>query len=91
MVAEDAGKEGSVVVDAVRRLPKGEGYDAAKDEYANLVERGIIDPVKVTRTAVENSASIAAMVLTTESLVTDIPEEAGGGMPAAPPMGGMDY
>ena len=91
MIAENAGKEGSVVVDAVRRLPKGEGYDAAKDEYANLVERGIIDPVKVTRTAVENSASIAAMVLTTESLVTDIPEEAGGGMPAAPPMGGMDY
>jgi len=91
MIAENAGKEGSVVVDAVRRLPKGEGYDAAKDEYANLVERGIIDPVKVTRTAVENSASIAAMVLTTESLVTDIPEEAGAGMPAAPPMGGMDY
>ena len=91
MIAENAGKEGSVVVDAVRRLPKGEGYDASKDEYANLVERGIIDPVKVTRTAVENSASIAAMVLTTESLVTDIPEEGGAAMPAAPPMGGMDY
>jgi chaperonin GroEL len=91
MIAENAGKEGSVVVDAVRRLPNGEGYDASRDEYANLVERGIIDPIKVTRTAVENSASIAAMVLTTESLVTDVPEEAGAAMPAAPPMGGMDY
>ena len=90
MIAENAGKEGSVVIDAVRRLPKGEGYDAAKDEFVNLMERGIIDPVKVTRTAVQNSASIGAMVLTTESLVTDIPEEASA-MPAAPPMGGMDY
>ncbi len=89
MIAENAGKEGSVIVDAVRRLPNGEGYDAARDEFANLVERGIIDPVKVTRTAVENSASIAAMVLTTESLVTDVPEQ--NPAPAAPPMGGMDY
>ena len=90
MIAENAGKEGSVIVDHVRRLPRGEGYDAARDDFANLIERGIIDPVKVTRTAVENAASIAAMVLTTESLVTDIPEAmpAGGGMP---PMGGMDY
>jgi chaperonin GroEL len=75
MIAENAGKEGSVVVDAVRRLKPGEGYDGATDTYGNLVDKGIIDPVKVTRTAVENSASIAAMVLTTESLVTDIPEE----------------
>ena len=89
MIAENAGKEGSVIVDAVGRMPKGEGYDAARDEFANLVDRGIIDPVKVTRTAVENSASIAAMVLTTESLVTDVPEETPAA--AAPPMGGMDY
>ena len=75
MIAENAGKEGSVIVDAVRRLEKGEGYDGGRDEYGNMVERGIIDPVKVTRTALENAASIAAMVLTTESLVTDIPEE----------------
>ena len=74
-IAENAGKEGSVVVDAVRRLEPGEGYDGATDTYGNLVEKGIIDPVKVTRTAVENSASIAAMVLTTETLVTDVPEE----------------
>jgi chaperonin GroEL len=92
MIAQNAGKEGSVVVDAVRRLPDGEGYDGATDTYGNLVERGIIDPVKVTRTAVENSASIAAMVLTTEALVTDIPEDnpsMAAGMPGgAPP---MDY
>ena len=92
MIAQNAGKEGSVVVDAVRRLKDGEGYDGATDTYGNLVERGIIDPVKVTRTAVENSASIAAMVLTTEALVTDIPEDnpsMGAGMPGgAPP---MDY
>ena len=93
MIAQNAGKEGSVVVDAVRRLPDGEGYDGATDTYGNLVERGIIDPVKVTRTAVENSASIAAMVLTTEALVTDIPEDnpsmGAAGMPGgAPP---MDY
>lgn len=93
MIAQNAGKEGSVVVDAVRRLKDGEGYDGATDTYGNLVERGIIDPVKVTRTAVENSASIAAMVLTTEALVTDIPEDnpsmGAAGMPGgAPP---MDY
>ena len=87
MIAENAGKEGSVIVDAVRRLEKGEGYDGGRDEYGNMVERGIIDPVKVTRTALENAASIAAMVLTTESLVTDIPEET----PAMPPQPPMDY
>ena len=87
MIAENAGKEGSVIVDAVRRLEKGEGYDGGRDEYGNMVERGIIDPVKVTRTALENAASIAAMVLTTESLVTDIPEE----NPAMPPQPPMDY
>ena len=64
-----------MVVDAVRRLEPGEGYDGATDTYGNLVEKGIIDTVKVNRTAVENSASIAAMVLTTETLVTDVPEE----------------
>ena len=87
MIAENAGKEGSVIVDAVRRLGPGEGYDGNQDEYGNMVERGIIDPVKVTRTALENAASIAAMVLTTESLVTDIPED-NPMMAAQPP---MDY
>ncbi len=87
MIAENAGKEGSVIVDAVRRLGPGEGYDGNMDEFGNMVERGIIDPVKVTRTALENAASIAAMVLTTESLVTDIPED-NPMMAAQPP---MDY
>jgi len=86
LIAENGGKEGSVTVDTVRRLPKGEGYDGDKEEYGNLVERGIIDPLKVTRTALENASSIAAMVLTTESLVTDVPEANAGAMPAPPPM-----
>jgi len=87
MIATNAGKEGSVVVDAVLHLPKGQGYDALNDEYGNLVEKGIIDPAKVVRAEVENSASIAAMLLTTESLVTDIPQKEGQ-MSAPPP---MDY
>ena len=79
-IAINAGKEGSVVVAEVRRR-QGEtkdqnlGYDAARDEYVNLVDRGIIDPAKVTRAALENAASIGAMVLTTNALVTDKPEE----------------
>ncbi len=69
----------------VKGLPKNEGYDAARDEWTNLVERGIIDPAKVTRSALENAVSIAAMVLTTNCLVTDIPEPKGNGAAAAPP------
>ncbi|MGQ9573454.1 MAG: chaperonin GroEL [Dehalococcoidia bacterium] len=75
IIAENAGQEGSVVVDAVRKSEDANwGYDAAEDEFCNLFERGIIDPVKVTRSGLENAASIAALVLTTESLVTEIPE-----------------
>ncbi|MBI4497248.1 MAG: chaperonin GroEL, partial [Chloroflexi bacterium] len=74
-IAINAGREGSVIVDAVRRLPAGQGYDAARDEYGDMLGKGIIDPAKVTRAALENAASIAAMVLTTETLVTDIPEK----------------
>jgi len=84
-IAINAGKEGSVVVDAVRRLPVGQGYDAARDEYVNMLERGIIDPAKVTRAALENAASISALVLTTETLVTDIPEV------VAPPVQGHGH
>ncbi|HEY49240.1 MAG TPA: chaperonin GroEL [Dehalococcoidia bacterium] len=87
-IAANAGKEGSVAVDYVKKAKKGIGYDAEKDEYGNMVERGIIDPAKVTRAGLENAASIAAMVLTTESLVTDIPEKEK--MPAMPPGGGME-
>jgi chaperonin GroEL len=82
-IAANAGAEGSVVVEKVRGLPKGQGFDAAAGEYADMVQRGIIDPTKVTRSAVQNAASIAALLLTTEALVTDIPEKKGS---AAPPM-----
>jgi chaperonin GroEL len=74
LIAENAGQEGLVVVGNVRKLPADEGYDALRDEYGNMFDKGIVDPAKVTRSALENAASIAALVLTTESLVTDIPE-----------------
>jgi len=88
IIAENAGQEGSVVVDAIERSDnRNFGYDAATEEYGDMFERGIIDPAKVTRSALENAASIAAMVLTTESLVTDIPEPPAQA-PSPPP---MDY
>ncbi|MGE0702216.1 MAG: chaperonin GroEL [Hyphomicrobiaceae bacterium] len=74
-IAINAGKDGSVIVAEVKKLAKGLGYDAAKDEMGvNMVDRGIIDPAKVTRSAVENAVSIAALVLTTNCLITDLPE-----------------
>jgi len=92
-IATNAGKDGSVIVDKVKNSPKGVGYDADTDDFVNMAERGIIDPTKVVRTGLENAASIAVMVLVTESLVSDIPEKekaAGGGMPAGMDgMGGM--
>jgi chaperonin GroEL len=90
-ISENAGKDGSVIVDTVRRAedPKT-GYNVITDEYVDMIEAGVIDPAKVTRGALENAASIAAMILTTEALITDVPEEAGAA-PAMPPggMGGM--
>ena len=86
-IAENAGQEGSVVVDMVKKLDPSNGYDAAHDDYGNMVEKGIIDPLKVTRAGLENAVSVAAMVLTTESLVTEIPDKSPP-MPPAPP---MDY
>jgi chaperonin GroEL len=74
-IAINAGKDGSVVVEEVKKLGKGQGYDAQKDEYGDMVAKGIIDPAKVTRSAVENAVSIAAMVLTTNCLVTEKPEQ----------------
>ncbi|MFC1994474.1 chaperonin GroEL [Chloroflexota bacterium] len=88
-IAINAGKEGSVIVDAVKKSPAGSGYDAGKDKYGNMLEKGIIDPLKVTKAALQNAASIANMILTTESLVTDIPEKAAN-MPSMPPGGGME-
>jgi len=81
-IAINAGKEGAVIVDAVKKSPDGFGYDAEADQFGDMVKAGIIDPTKVVRSALENAASIAAMVLVTESLVTDIPEkEKTTGMP----------
>ena len=83
-IAENAGQEGSVVVDKVKRSKKGVGYDALKGDYGDMVAKGIIDPLKVTRTGLENASSIANMILTTESLVTDIPEKEKAPMPPMP-------
>ena len=90
-IAANAGVEGSVIVEKIRA--KGEvnyGYDAAKDEYVDMIDRGITDPTKVARCALQNAASVAAMVLTTESLVTDIPAPEPAA-PANPGMGGGMY
>ena len=90
-IATNAGVEGSVIVEKIRA--KGEvnyGYDAAKDEYVDMIDRGITDPTKVARCALQNAASVAAMVLTTESLVTDIPAPEPAA-PANPGMGGGMY
>jgi chaperonin GroEL len=89
MIAENAGMDGAVVVEEVRRLQREKnnpriGYDVIANEYTDMVERGIIDPAKVTRSAVENAASIAAMILTTEALITDIPEKEKAGTPTPP-------
>ena len=88
-MAVNAGKDGAVIVDNVRRQQKEQddaqvGYDVLREVYVNMVKQGIIDPVKVTRSAVENAASIGAMILTTEALITDIPEKEKPQMPPMP-------
>ncbi|MBE5808823.1 MAG: chaperonin GroEL [Clostridiales bacterium] len=89
-IAANAGVEGSVVVEKIKNKKSiSYGYDAAKDEYADMIERGIIDPTKVTRSALQNASSVAAMVLTTESLVTDIPAPEPAPAPQGGGMGGM--
>jgi chaperonin GroEL len=87
-IAENAGKDGSVIVDAVKKSAPGIGYDAEADDFGDMVKKGIIDPTKVVRSSLQNAASIAAMVLITESLVSDIPEKEK--MPVMPPGGGME-
>ncbi|MFC1721728.1 chaperonin GroEL [Patescibacteria group bacterium] len=90
-IAFNAGKEGSVVVEEVKKRKGNEGYNAATDIYEDLVDQGIIDPAKVTRSALENAVSIAGMLLTTEAVVTDLPEkkdDAAAGAAAAAGMGG---
>jgi chaperonin GroEL len=83
-IATNAGQDGSVIVQKVKGLKKGEGYDADQDAYGGMVDRGIVDPAKVTRSALENAVSIAGMVLTTNCLVADIPEKKPA-MPAPSP------
>jgi chaperonin GroEL len=91
-IASNAGKDGSVIIDMVKKSKKGIGYDAENDEFGDMVQKGIIDPTKVVRTGLENAASIAVMVLVTESLVADIPEKKEApAMPGGGGMGGMDY
>ena len=88
-IAANSGLEGSVIIDAIKRSgKKGYGFDFYKEEYVDMIPAGILDPTKVTRSALENAASVAAMVLTTESLVADKKEPAPAA-PAAPDMGGM--
>ncbi len=89
-IALNAGIDGAVIIENIRRSRKtGYGYDALKGEYVDMIARGIIDPTKVTRSALQNAASVAAMVLTTESLVTDIPAPEPAAPAANPGMGGM--
>jgi chaperonin GroEL len=94
-LADNAGKEGALVVEEVKKRKGNEGYDVSADEYTDLVKAGIVDPTKVTRSALQNAASISGLLLTTEALVTELPEKektpsmpGGGGMGG---MGGMDY
>ncbi|ELK45105.1 chaperonin GroEL, partial [Halobacillus sp. BAB-2008] len=89
-IAHNAGLEGSIIVERLKGEDVGVGFNAATGEWVNMVEQGIVDPTKVTRSALQNAASVAAMFLTTEAVVADIPEEnAGGGMPDMGGMGGM--
>ena len=89
-IVANAGLEGSVICDNVKKANKvGYGFNALTEEYTDMVSAGIVDPTKVTRSALQNASSVAAMVLTTESLVTDIKEPAAPAAPAAPDMGGM--
>ena len=74
-IAENAGQEGSVIVAAVKLLPIGQGYDALRGVYVDMYDKGIVDAAKVTRSALQHAASIAGMVLTTETLITDKPEK----------------
>src|SRR5439155_17231976 len=89
-ISENAGFEGSVVVNEVRRSDAGIGLNAATGEYTDLVGAGVIDPAMVTRSALQNAASIAKNILTTEAIVAEIPDKSnGGGMPDMGGMGGM--
>ena len=88
-IAANAGLEGSVIVNKVKELPMGHGYDAYKEEYVDMVEAGILDPAKVSRSALQNATSVASTLLTTESVVANIKEETPAMPAGAGGMGGM--
>jgi chaperonin GroEL len=94
-IAANAGLDGAVVIDTVRRLHAAgqstAGYDVIGNDYGDMLIKGIIDPAKVTRSAVENAASIAGMILTTDALISDKPEASPAGDGMSGGMGGMDY
>ena len=90
LIVENAGFEGAVVLNQVKQQADDYGYDAEVGEYGPMLEKGIVDPAKVTRSALQNAASVAAMVLTTESMISEIPQDKSA-MPAMPPGGGMDF
>src|SRR5207244_8205684 len=90
IIASNSGMEGSLVVERVKGMPLGQGFNADSGEYGDLVQAGVVDPVKVTRSALQNAASIAAMLLTTEVLIAEKPEkEKPGGGGGGGPHGGM--
>ena len=88
-IAENAGLDGSIIADRCMNSENGVGFDANRMEWCNMVEKGIIDPVKVTRSALQNAASIASLILTTECAVTDIPSQEPPMAAPNPGMGGM--
>ena len=90
-IPANAGAEGSIIVEKVREADaQNFGYNAAVDEYQDMVKAGVIDPTKVTRTALQNAASIAGLLLTTEAVVVDKPEPESAAGPAMPPGGGVE-
>ena len=91
-IAVNAGVEGAVVLDKVMALSGNEGYNAATGEYGDMLAMGILDPAKVTRTALQAAASVAGLMITTEAMVSELPDDSAGGMPPGggmPDMGGM--
>ncbi len=90
-IAVNGGLEGGVVVEKVRNLPIGHGLNAATGEYVDMIAEGILDPAKVTRSALQNAASIAALFLTTEAVIADKPEKASAAAPGGMPGGDMDF
>ena len=94
ILARNSGEDGAVIIDTVRRAQKERGdttygYNVLTGEFGSMLEHGVVDPVKVTRSAVQNAVSIAGLLLTTEALITDLPEETSS--PQMPGGGGMDY